>query len=149
MAPPSDFHFKKIDNRTSRPSGCHLGKKCQPDEQVIRLSIFFQMTTWWGCHPVLMILPVWTGWVCHPVVNFSNFLFSAFVTLTDMGRTRGATSQHEGRRRLTTSIRRGDQVLHLVLRLLVVMLLMLVVSLLVLVVVTLEVFLEDHLMCLF
>jgi len=37
--------------------------------------------------------------------------------------------------------------LHPVLMLLVVMLLMLVVSLLVLVVVTLEVFMEDHLMC--
>jgi len=62
--------------------------------------------------------------------------------LTDMSRMKaGEGLQHQ--------FVEGIEVLHPVLLLLVVMLLMLVVSLLVLVVVTLEVFLGDHLMCLF
>jgi len=38
-----------------------------------------------------------------------NFVLCNFCALTDMARTRGASSQPEGRRRPTTSVCRGDR----------------------------------------
>jgi len=35
-------------------SGCHFILKWQPDDTPIRLSFYFEMTTGWGCHPVIL-----------------------------------------------------------------------------------------------
>jgi len=48
------------DNRMSMPSGCHfqikwIFFKWQPDGGVIRLSFYFEMTTGWGCHPIVIL----------------------------------------------------------------------------------------------
>jgi len=42
MTPPSDSHYEKIDNWMTMPSGCHFKIKWQPDDILIRLSIFSQ-----------------------------------------------------------------------------------------------------------